>query len=135
MTALLELATCPGLPFIDSIIAGLPAISARGSNTSIGEIDLSPVIEVLSKSPSTFAYTGSLTQPPCTEGVKWVIPQHTFPITVHQFNALKSVCKFNSRYTQNKLGDGNLLQIAKGNDTDPAETKQQESQVKRRAKK
>jgi len=27
--------------------------------------------------------------------------------------------------TQNKLGDGNLLQIAKGNDTDSAETQQQ----------
>jgi carbonic anhydrase len=113
-----------GLPFLHTIHAGLPRIQQPGSNTTIGAIDISPVTNVIG-SGHNYAYIGSLTQPPCTEGVAWVIPNQTFPITVHQFNGLKEVLGFNSRYTQNKLGDGNLLQIAKGNDTDPAETQQQ----------
>lgn len=127
LTALFELTPSPvGLPFMDTIVAGLSRIQTAGTNTTIGAIDLSPVTEALAHpSENSYGYTGSLTQPPCTEGVAWVIPVQTFPITVQQFNALKCVLKFNSRYTQNILGDGNLLQIAKGNDTDPAETQQQ----------
>ena len=113
-----------GLPFMDTIIAGLPRIQQSGTNTTIGEIEISAVTDVLA-SCENYAYFGSLTQPPCTEGVAWVVSVQTFPITVKQVNALTKVLGFNSRYTQNKLGDGNLLQIAKGNDSDPAETKAQ----------
>ena len=125
LAALLELVPDDkGLPFMDTIIAGLPRIQKSGTNTTIGEIDISAVTDVLA-SCENYAYVGSLTQPPCTEGVAWVVSVQTFPITVKQVNALTKVLGFNSRYTQNKLGDGNLLQIAKGNDTDPGETKAQ----------
>jgi len=125
LAALLELVPDDkGLPFMDTIIAGLPRIQKSGTNTTIGKIDISAVTDVLA-SCENYAYVGSLTQPPCTEGVAWVVSVQTFPITVKQVNALTKVLGFNSRYTQNKLGDGNLLQIAKGNDTDPAETKAQ----------
>jgi hypothetical protein len=52
-------------------------------------------------------------------------PQQTLRISVEQFLAFKSVMKFNSRYTQNRLGDDNLLQLAAGNDTDPQATIEQ----------
>jgi carbonic anhydrase len=113
-----------GMPFMDAILAGLPRIQKSGTNTTIGAIDISPVTDVIA-SCQNYAYVGSLTQPPCTEGVAWVVAVQTFPITVRQYNGLTKVLGFNGRYTQNKLGDGNLLQIAKGNDTDPAETAQQ----------
>ena len=121
LAALLELVPDEkGLPFMDTIIAGLPRIQTSGTNTTIGKIDISPVTDVVA-SWKNYADVGSLTQPPCTEGA-WVVSVQTFPITVKQVIALTKVLGFNSRYTQNKLGDGNLLQIAKGNDTDPAET-------------
>ena len=123
LAALLELVPDDkGLPFMDTIIVGLPRIQQSGTNTTVGEIDISAVTDVLA---SCDAYVGSLTRPPCTEGVAWVVSVQTFPITVTQVNALTKVLGFNSRYTQKKLGDGNLLQIGKGNDTDPAETKAQ----------
>lgn len=125
MAALLELVPDDnGLQFLDTITAGLPRIQQSGTNTTVGKIDISPVTEVLATCDS-WAYVGSLTQPPCTEGVQWVISTQTFPITIKQVNTLTKVLGFNSRYTQNKLGDGNLLQIAKGNDSNPAETQQQ----------
>ena len=107
-----------GMAFMDTIVEGLPRIQQKNNSTPIKAVDLTPVTDVLSD-PKTenYAYVGSLTQPPCSEGVFWVVSHQTFPITVQQFNALKGVLKFNSRYTQNTLGDGNLLQIAKGNNT------------------
>jgi len=51
-----------------------------------------------------------------------LIPAEQIPNTVSQFNAMKRVMKFNSRYTQNELGDVNRLQIANGNDSAPSET-------------
>jgi carbonic anhydrase len=116
---------------MDCVTAGLRKIQTSGTNTTIGCIDISPVTKVfLDPSQNDFAYTGSLTQPPCTEGVTWIVTEKIFPMTVHQLNALKGVLKFNSRYTQNKLGDGNLVQIAAGNDTHPGETKEEVSQLK-----
>ena len=52
----------------------------------------------------------------------FLIPAEQIPITVAQFNAMKQVMKFNSRYTQNELGEVNLLRVASGNDSAVAET-------------
>jgi hypothetical protein len=52
----------------------------------------------------------------------FLITAEQIPITVAQFNAMKQVMKFNARYTQNELGDVNLLQVASGNDLAVAET-------------
>ena len=119
LAVVFQLTTGEGLPFIDSIVAGLPNVTVPGTNITIGEIDLTPVITALTNSSlNNFVYAGSLTTPPCSEGVTFLIPNLPIPITVGQYNALKSVIKFNSRYTQNALGDGNLLQISRDNDTD-----------------
>jgi len=112
----MELSESSPLEFMEIIYEGLDKIPHPGDNTTLPKpIDIDPVAEVLSDNKtSNYAYIGSLTQPPCTEGVSWVIPTTTFPITICQFNALKKVLRFNSRYTQNTLKDGNLLQIGCG---------------------
>ena len=126
LALLFQLSSCAGVPFLDPIVSSLPAITKPGSETTIKGIDLSPAVELLTNSSAeTFTYIGSLTTPPCSEGLPFLIPNERLPISVSQFNALKNVLKFNSRYTQNSLGDGNLIQIANGNDSNVQETKQQ----------
>lgn len=57
-------------------------------------------------------YAGSLTQPPCTEGLTFLIAEQTLPINPASFNAMKKVLKFNSRFTQGNLGEPNLIEKA-----------------------
>jgi carbonic anhydrase len=121
LAALFELTSDDSLclPFLDKIVDTLPKLSVKNANTTLDSIDMSPVTKVFQHPTfGHYAYSGSLTTPPCSEGVKFVIPvNQTFPISVHQFNALKNVIKFNSRYTQNNLGMKNLLQATCGNKT------------------
>jgi len=42
-----------------------------------------------------------LTTPPCTEDVSWYVVEETLAITAQQYNKMKKIMKFNSRFTQN----------------------------------
>jgi hypothetical protein len=41
-----------------------------------------------------------------------VIAEQPLPINAASFNAMKKVIKFNSRFTQGKLGEGNIIERA-----------------------
>lgn len=48
-----------------------------------------------------YAYTGSLTTPPCTEGLAWIVMNDPMEISAEQLATFKQkVTKFNSRKTQ-----------------------------------
>src|SRR5215471_3806060 len=113
LTALFELNNILSLGFMDLIVATLPQVTKPDTETRInGTINLGPVIQVIQhNSTKNFVYNGSLTAPPCDEGVIFIIPNATFPVSMTQFVDMKKVMKFNSRYIQNRPGEINLLQL------------------------
>jgi carbonic anhydrase len=98
-------------PLFDSVLAHLDDITEPGAYTTTDSLDFSGVIDHFYKH-GIYTYSGSLTTPPCSEEVLWLISTEPLPINVQQYLAVKKVLKFNARYTQNALGQSNLLEVA-----------------------
>ena len=87
-------------------------ITTPGTQTKTGPLEFEEIIANIARG-KLYQYTGSLTTPPCTEGVQWLVLATPQPLNVDSYNALKKVLKFNARYTQNTLGQTNVLQLHK----------------------
>lgn len=104
---------------IKSLASSVDKIRTPGSKTAIeAGIDFSDVTAKI-QSSEVLQYTGSLTTPPCAEGVTFMIVKDALDISVADYNAIKSVVKFNSRFIQNSLGQANMLEV--GNKAGTAE--------------
>ncbi len=55
---------------------------------------------LLPKNNSAFFYSGSLTTPPCTEGVTWVVMQDPVSVSPSELSALTAIHPGNARPTQ-----------------------------------
>lgn len=96
---------------IKSLASSVSAISTPGTKVAIpGGIDFADVLAKV-ESSQLLQYSGSLTTPPCAEGVTFMIVKDPLDISVADFNSIKSVVKFNSRYIQNSLGEVNMLEV------------------------
>jgi carbonic anhydrase len=95
------------------IISHVQAIQTPGTRTTIPTLDFTRLIHTVGTLPF-YAYQGSLTTPPCSEGVAFVVAAHPIPLHVSAYNALKAVMKANARFSQNELGQQNLLEVASG---------------------
>jgi carbonic anhydrase len=98
-------------PLFDSVFQNLDDIASPGTYTKTGPMDFSGLINHLN-AHGIYQYNGSLTTPPCSENVAWYLSTEPLPLNVQTYNAVKKVLKFNARYTQNYLGQQNLLEIA-----------------------
>ena len=83
-----------------------------GDDTTTPALNFSGLEDHISNS-DVFTYDGSLTTPPCDEGVIFNIVAQPIYIDVATFRSVKKVVKYNSRYTQNAPGQINLLENAR----------------------
>jgi len=95
---------------LTQVMKNIEQIGEPGTVTKTGGLQFGPLIHHIQTTP-LFQYTGSLTTPPCAEGLTFLVTEEPLPVDVHTYLALKNVVKFNSRYSQNTLGQENLLQV------------------------
>jgi carbonic anhydrase len=98
-------------PLIAGLSSSLEAIATPGTKTSIEDgLDFSSVLSKIETS-DILQYSGSLTTPPCAEGVTFLVVKDPLEVGVADYNAIKSIVKFNSRFIQNTLGGENMLEV------------------------
>jgi hypothetical protein len=96
---------------LTSVTEKIAVISSPGSVTETGALDFAPLVDVISKQ-ALHTYEGSLTTPPCAEGLKFFVTSQQLPLDVATFNKIKAVVGFNARFTQNNVGAENLLALS-----------------------
>ncbi|CAI0654561.1 unnamed protein product, partial [Colletotrichum noveboracense] len=94
-----------------TVFSSLDAIKEPGTVTKTGALDMQEVVTLLSAGQFQ-SYMGSLTTPPCSEGVQWLVSTQRLMVQPQTFNAVRDVIGFNARFPQNTLGQDNILQVA-----------------------
>ncbi|SPN99989.1 related to carbonic anhydrase [Cephalotrichum gorgonifer] len=87
---------------LEAVFSVVQDVSQPGSSTTTPPLVMSDLVNT---------YSGSLTTPPCTEGVTWLVSSQVLPITQRSFASVRGVLGFNSRFPQTELGQENLLQV------------------------
>ena len=88
-------------PFIDNLPAEKTDVKDAGMK--INAADLLPSVQ------TTFRYRGSLTTPPCSEGVNWLVMTTPVELSSDQLSKLKSLFDVNNRPVQ-PLNDRSLVE-------------------------
>lgn len=107
-----QLSTGASDPLIAGLQPHLAAIAQPGTKTKIESLDFSSVQTHVQTTSKLFQYTGSLTTPPCAEGLTFLVAQTPLAIDVATYNEIKSIVKFNARYTQDQAINANLIEVA-----------------------
>ena len=81
--------------------------SVPGESEEIKDVTLN-VLNLLPSAKHTYRYTGSLTTPPCSEGVKWFVMTTPIEMSHSQIAAFKAILYGNNRPVQ-PLNDRELL--------------------------
>ncbi|KAG6836274.1 hypothetical protein H0H93_009546 [Arthromyces matolae] len=109
---LFEVSATSTTQLLNTLAKTLP--KTTGSTVTTDKLVFGPLIDHIEHGTS-YTYQGSLTTPPCSEGLKWLVSQQTLDVDVQTYKDFKGVMKFNARYLQNSPGQENLITFAKDN--------------------
>ncbi|KAM5341381.1 hypothetical protein ACJ41O_014412 [Fusarium nematophilum] len=93
---------------LETVLGSVHKICTPGSTTHTKPLVMSEMVDLL-KSGSFRSYSGSLTTPPCSEGVKWMVSTKKVSISTGTYLKARDVLHYNARYPQNVPGEENLL--------------------------
>jgi hypothetical protein len=97
---------------LETIFASVDAIAKAGTETTTAPLYMTELSGLLA-SASFQRYAGSLTTPPCSEGVSWLVSTKKLMLSRQTFLKARDLLGLNSRFTQNPPGMPNLLEMAK----------------------
>ncbi len=83
-------------PVIEGIWQNVPQ---AGASKDVAGVDIN-VGDLMPASKSYYSYKGSLTEPPCSEGVQWYILQEPVELSAEQLTAFQAVFPVNARPIQ-----------------------------------
>ena len=97
----------------DLIKTALAKVSSikPGEATRTAELNFSEITAYL-KNTKLYSYGGSLTTPPCSEGLSWFVGTKPVYAKVGTYNQLKAAVKYNSRIIQDTPGSTNVIEQA-----------------------
>ena len=81
----------------DPIWSNLPA--TKGAETHLENV-MVDVDQLLPANTTSYRYDGSLTTPPCSEGVKWIVMTTPIELSAEQIAAFRGIIHGNNRPTQ-----------------------------------
>ena len=87
-------------PTLATLWQHLPQTAGKSEEIS----DMVNAAGLLPSDPGYWTYTGSLTAPPCTEGVQWFVMEQNVGISRAQLRAFASLYRLNSRPLQDRHG-------------------------------
>lgn len=89
-------------PAVQSIIDGLP-LEPGGRVKAMGMLDANGFLPPVDKR-GFYVYDGSLTTPPCTEGIRWIVLTETVPVGARQLKTFERLFDLNARPLQAVAG-------------------------------
>lgn len=96
---------------IETVLGAVGEISNPGTATKTPAFAMSGLVAMLAG--TTFqSYSGSLTTPPCSEGVNWFVATEPLSVTLDTYKAARSVIGHNARFAQNAPGEENVLSLS-----------------------
>jgi carbonic anhydrase len=98
----------------DPIWSNLP--KSKGVENHFENVNVD-VNSLLPENKKTYRYDGSLTTPPCSEGVKWIIMKSPIQLSAKQIGAFQSIMKGNNRPVQSLNGRSVVTDSIAGSET------------------